>query len=344
MTEEMAILKAGNIEKIIDSLDLARLGQKVAIKVHFGEKGCTTYVDPLLVKAVYDKVTSLGKEATLIECNVLYKGSRTVTKDHLTVANDHGFTFSPIHICDGEKGQDSVEVPLEGLSIKTAKIGVGVGQYDSMVVISHFKGHLMAGYGGALKNVGMGLGSRAGKLHMHATVSPSINKEKCVMCGVCIDNCPEDAISEDAAGKAEIDSQLCIGCAQCIEVCSEGAAQIPWSSIDHQTFLERIADYTIAVLHHMDAKDKTIYINVLQNITKECDCWGEPQSPFMEDIGILAGYDPVAIDQASLDLINNKQGVSDQFKELHPRTDNHHLLIYAEEKRLGTTKYHLVEL
>lgn len=327
--EEIYLSK--DIKKILGKIDYSRLGEAVAIKLHFGEKGCSTYVNPEIVKAVYDKIISLGKKASLIECNVLYRGSRTNTTDHLATAKEHGFDFALINILDGENGQEYLKVDIDGL-IKKAKLGRGLQDYDSMIVISHLTGHMMAGFGGALKNVGMGLGSRAGKLQMHSEISPSVNIERCTACKTCIEYCNADAI-EIINGKAKINNKKCEGCAMCIAVCPQKAVKIPWDSSTASDLQKRMVDYVDAVFKII-SKDKMIFINVLENITKECDCFGIIQEPIMEDIGILTGNDIVAIDKASTDLIKEKG------KDL----DGQVQIDYAAERGLGSRDYEIVGL
>lgn len=195
-----------DIARILDKLDYSKLGERVAIKLHFGEKGCRTYVRPELVRAVYDKIVGLGKKAVLVECNVLYRGSRTNSTEHIKIAREHGFDM-PIDILDGEKGDEFVEVEVKEGLVRKARLGKGLEKYDSMIVISHFTGHVMAGFGGAIKNLGMGLGSRAGKLHMHSNIIPTTT-EKCIGCGVCIEHCNANAISL-VNGKAKINPEKC---------------------------------------------------------------------------------------------------------------------------------------
>lgn len=335
-----------SFEKILDNIDYSKLGNNIAIKLHFGERGCCTYMDPKITKALYDKLVSLGKKAVLVECNVLYKGSRTIKKDHLEVAKEHGFDFAPIDILDGDIGQDYIEVDLtdKKLSIKSAKIGKGIKKYDSIIALTHFKGHMMGGFGGSIKNIGMGLGSRSGKMHMHATINPIIVESKCIGCGDCVENCSVDAIKL-IDGVAHIDPKLCIHCAQCIETCNEGAATVPWSSIESREFQQRMVSYSHGVLKAMDAYDKIICINVMHNITDECDCWGKCLKPIMPDVGILAGNDLVAVDQAARDMVSNnietKSG--DIFKDLH-NVDSDILLEYGERTKLGSRQYELIDL
>ena len=318
-----------DIKKILNSLDYSKLGKNVAIKVHFGEKGCVTYMDPQIVKQVYNKLISLGKKATLVECNVLYKGSRTNSKDHIVTAKEHGFGFAPIDILDGEEGSEFVE-------IGGCKIGKGIKKYDSLLVISHFKGHGLAGFGAAIKNVGMGLGSRAGKMHMHINTHPEIS-EKCIACGNCIKHCDVNAIKM-VNGKAKIDNSKCIGCAMCVAVCPNSAVSVPWLEETPGELQKKIAQYAKAVLSLFP---NALFINILEKITKDCDCESEPQKPVMDDVGIVAADNIVAVDRASLNLANEfSEG---QFNEVN-EVDKNRQLSFAEELGLGNSKYELIKL
>ncbi len=323
------VLHAQSIEPILDNLDFSKLGNNVAIKVHFGEKGCTTYVNSELVRKVYDKIVSLGKSATLVECNVLYRGSRTNSTDHIKTAKSHGFDM-PIEILDGEHGQDTV-------TINGCKIGAGIKKYDSLVVISHFKGHVAAGFGAAIKNVGMGLGSRAGKLDMHAGISPVVNS-KCIACCKCINACDVKAIILTKDKKALIDPNVCVGCAMCVAVCPNGSIDIPWGKRSSVELQKRTSEYAKAVLTLFP---NPIYINVLENITKDCDCFSIVQKPIMENVGILASTNIVAIDKASLDLANKHS--DNKFSKVN-HIDKESQITEAEELGLGSSKYVLKEV
>ena len=318
------VLFAKTIDPIIENIDFSKLGDNVAIKLHFGEKGCKTYTNPLIVRKVYDKIISLGKKATLVECNVLYRGSRTVSSSHIKTAYDNGFDM-PIEILDGEYGQESV-------IIDKCKIGASIKKYDSLIVISHFKGHLAAGFGGAIKNVGMGLGSRAGKLDMHAGINPIITSS-CIGCSKCIRACDVKAISLTLDNKAIIDPKKCVGCAMCVAVCPQGAINIPWSARTSSELQKRVSEYAKAVLSLFPSP---IFINVLENITKDCDCFGTVQKPLIPDIGILASTDIVAVDKASLDMTNQKS--HNTFNSIN-LIDKEKQIIVAEEVGLGSAKY-----
>lgn len=332
-TTASEIFFSKEISRILDKADFSRLGDNVAIKTHFGERGCTTYIDPGIVKAVYDKVISLGKKATLVETNVLYRGSRTNRTDHLRTAKEHGFDFAPIDILDGEKGEETEEVKIKKGVATNLKLAKGLRNYDSMIVLSHFKGHILIGYGAALKNIGMGLASRSGKLHMHSAISPRINS-KCTGCRICMENCDFGAI-DLADGKAVIDPRRCKGCAMCIAVCPVEAPQVPWSGSSSEDVQKKTVDYVEGVFDIIP-KTKTIFINVLQNITPECDCMGIPQKKAIEDLGFMLSYDPVAIDQASYDFALNASNGS--FEKIN-RINKGFKTEYAEQKGLGSRKY-----
>ncbi|MFA5992359.1 MAG: DUF362 domain-containing protein [Candidatus Pacearchaeota archaeon] len=320
------------IDKILEKLDYSKLGENVAIKVHFGEEGCVTYIDPQIVRAVYDKLKDLGKKATLVECNTLYKGERTTSTNHIRLAKSHGFDFAPVDILDGEYGQDYVE-------INGCKIAKGTKKYDSMVVLTHFKGHMFSGFGGAIKNMGMGLGSRAGKLYMHANMKPSVNSGKCSACGICMNSCNESAISISGVS-AKINSEKCVGCAMCIAVCPNDAINIPWGSQTGEELQRKIVDYAEGAIKAF-SKDKIVYINVLENITPECDCMETKQEPIMEDVGILMSGDIVAIDKASLDLVRKHS--DGKFDKIN-RVNKDFQVEYAAKNGLGSKEYELVEL
>jgi hypothetical protein len=319
-----------NIKTILNKIDYSHLGQKVAIKLHFGEKGCDTYLDPKIAKAVYKKIESLGKKPTLVECNVLYKGSRTNSTDHLKTAKEHGFADMDIDILDGEKGEKFIE-------INGCKLGAGIKKYDSLIVLSHFKGHPSAGFGAAIKNIGMGFGSRAGKLHMHSQVSPVIDPEQCLGCGLCIKGCDFNAISI-VNNKAQIDPNKCKGCAMCISVCLHHAANPPWGSATNDYLQEMIAKYAASVLSLFP---NTIFINVLKNITPLCDCFGQKQKPIMDDIGIVYSTNISAIDQASLDLANKHS--KNKFDKINKVNKNNQIK-FTQKLNLGKSDYKLINL
>jgi len=312
---------------------------KVGLKVHFGELGNTTHIKP---EWLADAKTILPK-AAFVECNVLYRGSRTVRKDHVATAVKHGFDFLPVDILDGERGEAQAEVAVNIGSTKKAKLGAGLLNYDRLVALTHFKGHTAAGFGGALKNIGMGLGSRAGKMDMHSIISPVVKEGKCVACGTCVKDCPVNAISIHAISLgtvAAIDSGKCIGCAHCIAVCPQGAIDLNWASTGGVSrLMEKIAEYAYAAM----TGRQWWFINFVTDVTYDCDCYGIDQKPFIGDIGIVLSKDPVAADQASLDLVKEKNNGKDPFMEKH-HVDGTYMLEYAEKIGLGTRRYEIEEL
>lgn len=305
---------------------------KLAIKVHFGERGNVTYLGSDFTKAVCEDLKNKVKSLTLVECTVLYKGERSFASGHKKVALDHGFDFAPIEILDGEKGNEEVIIKINGKHFKEAKIGKGIEKFNSILAISHFKGHLAASFGGALKNIGMGLGSKGGKMAMHKGFKIASNPAICTGCGRCVKNCPAGAISLEN-GKAKIDYQKCLGCGLCISICPLGAIEIPWRSQTGKELQEKIAEYAAAVLKGR----KAFFVNVLTNITKLCDCDGSVMKPMMKDIGILLSDDIVAVEEASLDLAGRENFVRDGFD---PEDQINHAVLMG----LGKKEYTLVNL
>lgn len=300
----------------------------VPLKVHFGEKGNLTYVPADCYLGVIDSLKSRGVESAYIETNVLYRGARTTAESHKTIAIEHGFTQLPVIIADGEYGNSYTEVEINKTYFKSCKIGKAFDDYDQFVVMSHFKGHGSAGFGGALKQLAMGFGSRGGKLAQHSGISPVVNSKKCIACGLCIDKCDVDAITME--DKAFIHSDKCVGCAGCIAVCPVGAVTNDWSEND---FKEKIAEYAYAAQLGKD----NIYVTYLINVTKECDCMGQPMDLIASDIGVYVSKDPVAIDAACLDMLQNEHG-----EKLFE--DGRESIVHALKIGFGSDQYELVEI
>lgn len=283
-------------------------GKKVAVKVHFGEEGNRSYVDPSFVERICDIVRERGGEPELVECNTLYRRERMRTEDHLKIAKKHGFDFAKVVICDSVKGD--WEIPVKGRHFSKVRMGPLLKDYDMMISLAHSKGHVAAGYGGAIKNVGMGLATRAGKLEMHARVRPIFNHSLCRACGKCVEECPADAIRLEKY--AVMDPEKCIGCATCIAVCPYGAVEIPWFNVKGDEFQERVVEYANGVVSRIP----TIYFNFLLKINTHCDCRSEVGKRLAKDVGVLASTDIVSIEQASIDMITEKAG-KDVFREAH---------------------------
>jgi hypothetical protein len=301
---------------------------KVAVKTHFGEQGNQNYLRPDLVEPL---VKSLN--ATLVETNVLYSGPRQKTESHLALAKEHGFGFAPIDILDSEGDK---AYACSTACYTRVITGSHTGRYNTIVMLTHFKGHGLAGFGGAIKNVAMGLASRAGKLAMHANYVPEADPAKCTKCGACAKQCPAGAIS---LYPVEIDPRQCIGCGQCQQVCPAKVFETGKSRVSPELFNKRLVEYAkvLADSNHL------LYINVLVNISPDCDCAGRARKPFVSDIGILASTDIVAIEQASLDLVNKAHQCQDAFLKESGRSGNSQIG-YAEKLGMGKRKYKLIKV
>lgn len=319
---------AVNLLKKIVSEESFEFEKELPIKVHFGEKGNNTFIPAKCYDETINYLKESGVSPLYIESNVLYRGSRTTTDKHLETAKEHGFTQIPITIADGEIGTEYNEVEINKEFLNKCKIGKAYGNYNQFIVMSHFKGHKTAGFGGALKQLAMGFAARGGKLEQHSGISPVVNEEKCISCGICVDKCNYDAIS--ITRTAIIDDDKCVGCAGCIAVCPQNAIRNTWSG---SNFLEKLAEYAYGA-----KKDKDmIFITFVHNITEDCDCVGSHMEPVVGNIGILAGTDPVAMDAACLDLVQ-KKSESEIFDK------GRKTLEHAEKIGLGSMKYELVEI
>ena len=327
----------------------------VAIKIHFGEPGNLAYLRPNYARTVVDVVRSLGGRPFLTDCNTLYVGGRKNALDHLDTAYTNGFSpFSTgchVLIADGLKGTDETAVPVEGGEyVKEAKIGRAIMDADVVISLSHFKGHELAGIGGALKNIGMGCGSRAGKMEMHSAGKPSVATEKCVGCGMCARHCAHDAITVRDR-KASIDHSRCVGCGMCIGICPQDAVQ-PASDESNDILDKKMVEYAWAVLNGRPH----FHISLAVDISPFCDCHAENDIPIVPDIGMFASFDPVALDKACVDAVNRMPVVAgslldrtggshhDHFTDVSPETDWRVQIEHAVKMGLGTDQYELVTL
>lgn len=339
------------VDELFDAAGLGKIIEKddfVALKIHFGERGNKAYCKPDKVKPIVKKVRALKGKPFWTDSNTLYKGSRANTLDHLQTAFDHGYTFGKtgahVLLADGLEGRTYSEIPVNYKHFKKLFVGSLILEADAMIAVTHFKGHEVTGFGGAIKNIGMGLASRAGKQQMHADIKPVVNKEACTACGKCIDSCPEQAISWASDGKAEIDLNKCIGCGQCVVTCRFDAISISWAGTP-DSVQEKMAEYTAGIVSKF--KDKVAYINFITDVSENCDCYDHNSEPIVPDIGILASFDPVALDQACVDLVNKTDGrikSKDKFKTLWPKVDWSVQLKHAEKIGLGSRKYDLTNI
>jgi uncharacterized Fe-S center protein len=314
----------------------------VALKLHFGEKGNTGYIRPAWLEKTLYRIRQRTKRAYFTDTNTLYVGLRSNAVDYTQLAGDHGFTLEktglPVHIADGLIGEDSEEVAVNLKRVKSAKIAAGILHADFLICLSHLTGHVQTGVGAAIKNLGMGCASRAGKLEQHAEVNPRISAKLCRNCGICLDYCPAGAIVQKE-GSAVILNEECIGCGECLVVCKVGAVKMRWGE-DSARLQEKMAEYAFAVARHF--RGKIGFLNVLLKVTKDCDCMAKDQPEIVKDIGILASTDPVAIDKCSADLAV-KRGKRDVFRAGYD-VDWMLQLRHGADIGLGSLDYELVEL
>lgn len=311
----------------------------IGLKIHFGEKGNKSYINPNFLIPLSKFLKRTQARPFLFETNTLYRGERMNTVDHMNLAYGHGFakTNMPIIIADGLKGNDYLEIEIGKKHFKTCFLAQTLKDTDFLLVLSHLTGHMLAGFGAATKNLGMGCAARRGKLAQHCEMKPEVSEKKCILCGLCVKTCPVSAIEKDST-KCFIIKDKCIGCAQCISVCPRAAIDIVWSE-KYNLISEKMVEYAYAVTR----KVKCAYINFCLYITKECDCMNKEEAGFVKDIGVLFSYDPVAIDKASIDLVQ-KQENRDAIKDAHPKIDYLNHLQYAQSLGLGSLDYELVEI
>lgn len=345
------------LEKLVSKAGMCDIDFKekfTAIKIHFGEPGNLAYLRPNYSKVIVDFIKNNGGNVFLTDCNTLYVGRRKNAIDHLDAAYENGYnpfcTGCHVIIGDGLKGTDDVLVPIDGEYIKEAKIGRAVMDADIIISLNHFKGHESTGFGGALKNIGMGCGSRAGKMEMHNSGKPFVTAKKCVTCKACGNQCAHDAISFKNK-VAEIDHDKCVGCGRCIGACSFNAIGCMWDEAN-DVLNKKIAEYTLAVL-----KDKPhFHISFVIDVSPNCDCHSENDLPIIPDVGMFASFDPVALDLACADMANKQPVIrgshlsevshnhDDHFINSHPETNWKVCVEHAVKLGLGNDKYDLIEV
>jgi len=331
-------------EHLLDRIDTYlseyKKGSFTGIKMTVGDKKSTGYIRPELVRKLVENLNAKGAKPFVFDTNVIYTGPRQNAVDHLNLAYIKGFTPDnlgcPYIIADGLFGTDSKIIKVDFKNVKEIRVPSLVGVLEDLVVLTHITGHIMSGYAGSIKNVCMGMASRAGKQVQHSSLKPAINPENCTMCGYCMEMCPVSAISE-ASGKTFINSKLCIGCGECISACKFNAVTINWSE-DVDVFVERMAEYACGILSQIKRK---IFINFAFDITEECDCISGDDPRIAEDTGIFASEDILAVDKACFDMLTKGKDIFSRNKKKKAYL---HQFKYAEGIGLGGLDYELIEL
>jgi len=339
--DSSVVKKLNHLLEESDCFDFIKKDDLVSVKVTFGEEGNKFFITPSYIKPVTDKLARLKAKPFLTDANVLYKGKRNNAVDHLNLARKHGFAKCniPIIISDGLLSKNYRKVSIDKKHFKTVNISSDALDVDCVIAISHFTGHMQTGFGGAIKNLGMGFASRSGKQQQHSHVKPEVEKEKCTFCKACFDICPVSAIVEKDK-RAFIKSEVCLGCAECVATCKFFAIKITWEESD-EILQEKIAEYASGVLKNKIGR--IAFVTFALKIPKECDCWSGANHLISKDIGIFISKDPVAVDKAAVDKIVELNG-EDVFTKAQPKTDWHRQIEYGASIGLGNLDYEIVDI
>ena len=353
LTENL-LQKLERLVKKAGMMDIDFNNKYTAIKIHFGEPGNLAYLRANYSKVLVDLIRSQSGRVFLTDCNTLYVGRRKNALDHLDAAYENGYnpftTGCHIIIADGLKGTDEALVPIDGEYVKEAKIGRAIMDADIVISLTHFKGHEATGFGGTFKNIGMGCGSRAGKMEMHSAGKPFVHQEKCVGCGFCQKNCAHSAITV-LERKASIDTSKCVGCGRCIGACPVDAVD---SMCDEANDIlnRKIAEYTLAVLKGRP----NFHVSLVVDVSPNCDCHSENDAPIVPNVGMFASFDPVALDMACVDAVNSQPVLAgsflaeqdhhshDHFINTHPDTNWETCIDHAVKLGLGNKEYNLITI
>ncbi|MBI1922335.1 MAG: DUF362 domain-containing protein [Geobacter sp.] len=349
----------GKIGRLLQSCGITERiseGDLVAVKVHFGERGNHTFVRPIFVRRVVDEIKACQGRPFLTDSSTLYPGERKEAVSALACAIENGFAYSvvgaPLIMCDGLRGHTEIEVEVNGEIYKKVPIGAEIVEADALVAVSHFKCHEICGFGGALKNLGMGCSSRQGKLMQHSTVAPKVAEKFCTACGLCLKACAHNAIAM-IEGKARVLDEKCAGCGRCITACLKKAINVQWNE-SIPLVMRKMAEFAKGAV--AGKEHKTLFINFITQVSPACDCYGHADAPIVNDIGICASVDPVALDQACADLVNGAQGNQstalqsghepggDKFRGVYHHIDWEIQLDHAEKVGIGSKKYELVKI
>ena len=328
------LLQAENLLECIAGQDIT------AVKTHFGESPKLGYVRPLYFKMLGEGIKDRGGVPFLTETSTLYKGNRSDAIRHIAHAHSQGFDYAaigmPVIMADGLFGDEECVVPIPGKLYTSVHLAALFAKCNALVMVSHFTGHLAAGFGATLKNLGMGCASRRGKLAQHSTAKPKIVKKKCTGCGTCVVWCPEKAITlQDEA--AVITAKKCIGCGECLAMCRFDAVKYNWGAT-YEDLQKKVVEHAMGVCSLFPGK--SLFINVLTRISKDCDCMGHTFEKIVPDIGILVSRDPVALDAASLAMVEKQAGKV--LSQLAYDISYRHQLEYAKELDFGSQEYELI--
>ena len=353
LTENL-LQKLERLVKKAGMMDIDFNNKYTAIKIHFGEPGNLAYLRANYSKVLVDLIRSQSGKVFLTDCNTLYVGRRKNALDHLDAAYENGYnpftTGCHMIIADGLKGTDEALVPIDGEYVKEAKIGRAIMDADIVISLTHFKGHEATGFGGTLKNLGMGSGSRAGKMEMHNAGKPFVHTDKCIGCGACQRNCAHSAITV-LERKASIDTSKCVGCGRCIGACPVDAVD---SMCDEANDIlnRKIAEYSLAVLKGRP----NFHVSLVVDVSPNCDCHSENDAPIVPNVGMFASFDPVALDMACVDAVNNQPVLAgsflaeqdhhshDHFINTHPDTNWETCIDHAVKLGLGNKEYNLITI
>lgn len=355
-SEENFFAKIGRLLRCCELREKISPGDLTAVKLHFGERGNHAFVRPIFIRKVVEEIKGWGGKPFLTDSSTLYPGARKEAVSALTCAVENGFAFAvvgaPLIMCDGLRGHTAVDVPIEGEFFNKVQIGAEIVEADALVAVSHFKCHELTGFGGAIKNLGMGCSSRQGKLQQHSNVAPEVAEELCTGCGICLKACVHDAISI-LEGKARILPDRCVGCGRCITACLQKAVKVKWNEAA-PLIMKKMCEFALGAVKGKE--EKTIYLNFITQVSPACDCYGHADAPIVNDIGLCASTDPVAVDQACADLVNAaignpntalKSGFEpggDKFRGVSPEIDWEVQLEYGEKIGLGRREYELVRV
>lgn len=329
------LIKSKDLLNIIDEYDM------VAVKSHFGESPKTGHVRAPYLKMIGNLIRERKGQPFLTETSTLYKGNRSNAVIHAHHLEKQGFgiekTGMPFIPADGLYGDEECEIDIPGKIYTSIKISYILDKIQSLVLISHFTGHMLAGFGAALKNLGMGLSSRKGKMIQHSTMKPKIKKSLCTGCEMCIKWCPTGAVTMEGE-TAFINKETCIGCGQCLAVCRFYAVEFNWGAT-YEDIQKKIVEHAWGA--HKANEGKNLYINFLNKISKDCDCMPKYEQ-IVPDVGIIISFDPVAADAASLDLVEEKGGK--EFNNLGYDIPYRFQIEYAQAVGFGNPEYELEEV